>query len=38
MEPQLKSDYKKHIVQYFFFYVHKIKKQYKRDSLNKLLN
>jgi len=26
LEPQLKSDYKKHIVQYFFFYVHKIKK------------
>jgi len=26
MEPQLKFDYKKHTVQYLFFYVHKIKK------------
>jgi len=38
MEPQLKYGYKKHTVQYFFFYVHKIKKQYKRVSLNNLLN
>jgi len=29
MEPQLKSDYKKYIVQYFFFYVHKIKNNIK---------
>jgi len=26
MEPQLKSSYKEHTLQYFFFYVHKIKK------------